>query len=618
MMNRWIICLLLSIATCPLWAQGIPGWVTGRPVSGLNFVGIGMAQKAESNYVELAKQRALADLVSGIKVEVAGNSLLHTLDDGKAVQTVFSETIRTSVKEQVERIRLVDSWQSDSEYWVYYELNKFDYDEYMAERRDKAIKSGFGYWYKGQSALQQGNIGAAIELFSKGLEEIQPAINQDLSCTYEGKTVDVGQELYASLLGSFSGISIATSVSSLSGMPFQKLNLPITVRVTRNGIGLRNLKLSANYVSGSGNLTEVPATDANGNTSFSLTNITSKQENQQIRVSIDDSFMGVFAKGMMAPIISRLKGALPEAMVSVSLGQTKIKAYIQVKKNGISSLEKAVKSILANNYFDIVESRSEADVMVALNTEFETGVKVPGELYDMMECFSSVSVQLMNNRTKSVLLDYSVNRLRSLVPGNKSVAQAKEMATRELMKRIQREFNTELKKIHIDTAGDIPSYTEPESVPEKIIVTVPVIVPVPTPVPVRRQEQKPEPEPLPENPRSVPAISAELDLGIYVEYVGMRALGDDTTLLFFQIKNATDEDYRVILYSHNILCVDNNGEEVDIKNMKLGSSKHGYHVESTVVPAVATQLQVEVKRVASVALFSVKVGNRIAKLRNLK
>ena len=68
-----------------------------------------------------AKQNALSDLVSEIQVVIAANSLLNTLGDDGNVKQTFAESIRTEARAEIENFRLVDSWRSDNEYWVYYE-----------------------------------------------------------------------------------------------------------------------------------------------------------------------------------------------------------------------------------------------------------------------------------------------------------------------------------------------------------------------------------------------------------------------------------------------------------------------------------------------------------------
>ncbi|MFQ3325762.1 MAG: hypothetical protein ACI8YC_000395, partial [Salibacteraceae bacterium] len=54
-----------------------PNWVSERPTSPAYYIGVGIAGKvsAGANYMQIAKENALNDLASEIKVNVSGNSI---------------------------------------------------------------------------------------------------------------------------------------------------------------------------------------------------------------------------------------------------------------------------------------------------------------------------------------------------------------------------------------------------------------------------------------------------------------------------------------------------------------------------------------------------------------
>jgi hypothetical protein len=165
-----------------------------------------------------------------------------------------------------------------------------------------------------------------------------------------------------------------------------------------------------------------------------------------------------------------------------------------------------VKSLLNNHFFNVVASPSEADIIVTLDNKCRKGNTVPGELYNFIEFFSTLGIKIENNRTGQILLNYSINDERTLVPENKSASQGKNMAARELIKRLNREFARELKKITFDRTGKIPERQKmlPDvpvpvvgpSVPEKEadpVISVPVVVPEVIPAPlVPVKSAKPE------------------------------------------------------------------------------------------------------------------------------
>lgn len=625
-MKHWLLFILVISWFCfPLSGQQTnrPDWVKQHPVSGLNYIGIGMAEISGGDYQQKAKQNALSDLVSEIQVVIAANSLLNTLEDDGNVKQTFAESIRTEARAEIENFRLVDSWRSDNEYWVYYELNKDDYAALVEARRQKAIRNGFDFWYKGHITLQQGDLMTAIELFSNGMEAIRPVLNQELFCSYEGKTINLATELYAALAGVFDGITIVLNPATVSVTPFQGIREPIAIGVYRNGNPLRNIRLKAEFVSGSGDLSSMSPTDESGVAALYVRNITSKQAQQEIGISLIDDVFSLFRKGSYAALFKQMLSSLPGAMLTVNTVQTQTSAYVRSAQSDIEAVERTVKSLLNNHFFNVVASPSEADIIVTLDNKCRKGNIVPGELYNFIEFFSTLGIKIENNRTGQILLNYSINDERTLVPENKSASQGKNMAARELIKRLNREFARELKKITFDRTGkiperqkmlsDVPVPVVGPSVPEKEadpVISVPVVVPevIPAPlVPVKSAK--------PENQK---AIRVEWLDGVFVEFDKLATLGDKSRI-HLKIVNTNADDCEVDLYSGNLTVINEKGEESPIVSLKLGSKFNDRRVTALIVPNLPTEMVIEVSKLQSVALLQLKdFKNNIVKLRGLK
>ena len=625
-MKHWFLFILVISWFCfPLSGQQTnrPDWVKQHPVSGLSYIGIGMAEISEGDYQQKAKQNALSDLVSEIQVVIAANSLLNTLEDDGNVKQTFAESIRTEARAEIENFRLVDSWRSDNEYWVYYELNKDDYAALVAARRQKAIRNGFDFWYKGHITLQQGDLMTAIELFSNGMEAIRPVLNQELFCSYEGKTINLATELYAALAGVFDGITIVLNPATVSATPFQGIREPIAIGVYRNGNPLRNIRLKAEFVSGSGDLSSMSPTDESGVAALYVRNITSKQAQQEIGISLIDDVFSLFRKGSYAALFKQMLSSLPGATLTINTVQTQTSAYVRSAQSDIEAVERTVKSLLNNHFFNVVASPSEADIIVTLDNKCRKGNTVPGELYNFIEFFSTLGIKIENNRTGQTMLNYSINDERTLVPENKSASQGKNMAARELIKRLNREFAHELKKITFDRTGKIPERQKilPDvpvpvvgaSVPEKEadpVISVPVVVPevIPAPlVPVKSAK--------PENQK---AIRVEWLDGVFVEFDKLATLGDKSRI-HLKIVNTNADDCEVDLYSGNLTVINEKGEESPIVSVKLGSKFNDRRVTALIVPDLPTEMVIEVSKLQSVALLQLKdFKNNIVKLRGLK
>lgn len=604
-MKYWLLFTLATSLLCfPLLGQQTnrPDWVKQHPADGLNYSGVGMARTSEGDYQQKAKQNALSDLVSEIKVEIATHSLLNTIEDNGNEKQTFAESIRAEARAEIENFRLVDSWQGDNEYWVYYELNKEDYKAFMEARRQKAIRNGFDFWYKGHVILQQGDLMTAIELFTNGLEAIRPVLNQELFCSYEGKTINLATELYAALAGVFDGITIVLNSATVSATPFQGIKEPIVIGVYRNGNPLRNIRLKAEFVSGSGDLSSMSPTDESGVAALYVRNITSKQVQQEIRITLINDAFSLFRKGNYAALFKQMLSSLPGATLTVNTVQTQTSAYVRTVQSDMETVERTVKSLLNNNFFNVVASASEADIIVTLDNKCRKGNTVSGELYNFIEYFSTLGIKIENNRTGRTMLNYSINDERTLVPENKSVSQGKNMAARELIKRLNREFARELKKITFDRDGRIPE--RQQAVPD---TPIPVIAP-----------SVPEKEPVPITPIPVVLPRVEWLEGVFVEFEKLTTLGDRTRI-HLKITNTNTDDCEVELYAKNLTVINGKGEETPVVNLKLGSKSGDYRVTALLVPSLPTAMIVEVGKLQSVALLQLKdYKNNIVKLRDLK
>ncbi|MBL7934493.1 MAG: LPP20 family lipoprotein, partial [Bacteroidia bacterium] len=102
-----------------------PGWVTKRPVNSSKFIGIGVADKTSgNNYQGEAKKNALFDLSSEIKVDISSNSILYTVQNNNQFNENFNSLIKLSNTDNIEGYKLVDAYENEKQYWLYYELDK--------------------------------------------------------------------------------------------------------------------------------------------------------------------------------------------------------------------------------------------------------------------------------------------------------------------------------------------------------------------------------------------------------------------------------------------------------------------------------------------------------------
>ena len=204
--------------------------------------------------------------------------------------------------------------------------------------------------------------------------------------------------------------------------------------------------MTASFTTGDGVLTAGVKTDITGTAVFYITNVTSKLAVQAVEVKIDDSFAGGLPDSYKALLGT---AAWPEATFTLVLVSSNYTAYYAAEKNDLEACDRQVRSILANNNFDLSMDNS-ADFYISLSTSYEEGGKVQGNLYEMKECFASLNLKVYENKTRRELMNYNVPQVRVLVPASNSVQQAKAMCVRELMKRVNVQLPQALKKLSIN------------------------------------------------------------------------------------------------------------------------------------------------------------------------
>ena len=441
-MRRFIIPIHLWILGRLALSAQQPAWVTSQPTDANAYIGIGFAPLKDSDYIQKATQNALNDIALQIATHIESNSFMHTVDiDGKS-RELFEDKIKSSVVSYLEGQKLVDSYQNERNYYVYYSLDKAAYEHTIQKHKRTAISTGLDYYNKAQQALDANSLVTAVQLLGKGLEAVTPWLFLDLSTTVDGSRFDVPAELYNAYIQVFDGLTITVNQLNIEGEAFKPIKTPIAGCLSKNGSVIQNVKLKAEFVTGSGEITPPVATDYNGTSEFYVTNITSKASVQEVRISIDGSFIA----DLPASYRQLIKGqSWPSAKTTITLAPQQVTAYLNVSNSDLASCEKQITAILANQHFTMTEDPDNATLFIDLSTTLELGGVVAGDLYDMNECLCGLVLKIYDNASTSLLLNYVVDRLRVLSPANKSPEQTEMMCVRELMKRVKRELPKQIK-----------------------------------------------------------------------------------------------------------------------------------------------------------------------------
>ncbi len=446
-MRKIIIGVILMTSSLLASAQA-PDWVSNRPVSSTDYIGIGMASLSEPDYLKKASQSALSEIASQISVKVENNSLMQRIDvDGKS-REMLEDEIFNSAEAWIEGHELVDSYQSANMYYVYYSLNKAKYAKIAESRRMNAVRTGLDCLQKGRMEELSMNLSQAAMLYVKGLEAVEPWAFMDLTADVDGEFVNVPVELYDACANLLGGMAITTNVVNLEGEAFKAVATPVAACLSKNGSVIPNVRLKAYFTKGGGDITRAIETDFNGTAEFYVTNITSKDEIQEVRIEMDESFFSKFPKAYSQLFRNQ---TLPSAKVTIALKAAPMVAYFFVKdEHDLEGIEGRIKTMLTNNHFTFTDNPDEADCFVEMSSKLDLGEVVTGGVHDLNSCYCSLVINFYNNRTEQLKLKYSVDNVKVLYPVSKSVPEALATCVREVMKRVNMELPNQIKKLKIN------------------------------------------------------------------------------------------------------------------------------------------------------------------------
>lgn len=186
-----------------------PAWVKTRPFSDLDYIGIGKSSKVKSpyKYLELAKNNALFDISSEISVNISSSSVLSSIETQKGFVDTYSSLIKSKTQNNLEGYELVSSYETETDYWCYYKLNKEKYKAIVEKKRRHAVSKSLDFYERCTEAYNKGDLKSSIILNIKAIEAVKDYWNEEIRVTINNKQVFLGNELISNqnkLIGEFS------------------------------------------------------------------------------------------------------------------------------------------------------------------------------------------------------------------------------------------------------------------------------------------------------------------------------------------------------------------------------------------------------------------------------
>jgi hypothetical protein len=269
--------------------EAAPEWVGSRPHNAGYYIGVGTCSKTTQplDYQTIAKKNALNDLASEISVRVQGETFLNSLEVNKNFSEEFISTISTTTDEKIENYEVAGVWENKNEYWVYYRLNKGEYQRQKQEKKNNVLSQAHDYYKKGLEAEKNGSVPAAFDLYMHGLFAMKEYWDEVNEFRSDSSKIYLDNELYSSMQRIGNGIHIEPSTTKINLSADNNYNVNVNVGVTYNGKPVRGITVLSNYLRPRYARPKSGISDQNGQISVNVSDVSTTEKSNNLDLSID-------------------------------------------------------------------------------------------------------------------------------------------------------------------------------------------------------------------------------------------------------------------------------------------------------------------------------------------
>lgn len=438
---------LLIIGASGCATARIPSWIKKRPISDTHYIGIARVSVAERDFNQVAKNKALADIISEISIELSATSVFHQLEENDVLKDTYESWTKTKIEDELEGYELVDTYNKKGEYWVYYQLDIAEYKRIKKEKLDKAKKLSISLLEKAHEERAKGEIGTALQLYMQSFDAITPHLKEDLSAfIHEHGRIDLANHNYHSIAETFANLSFKATSDPIVFKPLGEGELP-TFAATYKNIPAKDLPLLIGKYGESLETFQSAKSNDNGIVQLPIVNVPANST-QSIEVELD---LGkIFGKKTTENIIGAMfsqKQDAPSDRINVKIVPQG--AIFRTSTSGGKDQDliiKSAQSILTSYLVNKVAEESNASFAVEIDGRWLESTH--DERYNLYRETLNFSLKIIELSSEKVVYQTSKSDLKGVKSG--SQMKAKEEALSLMETALRYEILPEINRIKTD------------------------------------------------------------------------------------------------------------------------------------------------------------------------
>jgi hypothetical protein len=393
-----------------------PPWLDARPVNSAYYIGIGNCSKTAQplDYQNIAKKNALNDMATEISVRVQGSTFLNSLEVNRNFSEEFISTINTTTNEQIEDYEIAGTWETEKEFWVYYRLNKAQYQAKKAEKKNQVLRSAYDFYLKGLDAENTNNLSAAIDLYLRGLVAMKNYWAEVNEFQSEQGNIYLDNELYAAMRRCITGISLQTNLEKITLSSANNYREKVTITALYNGKPVKGVEIVYNYKKEKYMKPRTVLSDDKGNVLAEVDNVSTFEKNNTLDVLI--GIEALIPKDLDQRITEGLlKGLrtdsrkIPIELLSPTISVASLEKTLGEETGGATLLS-AMKAELSKRGMRIVTGATEANYTINIQSNTTAGGTTQGFILAFLE----MNVTVKNVKTGEIIFQDATSSMKGV------------------------------------------------------------------------------------------------------------------------------------------------------------------------------------------------------------
>ncbi len=432
----------------PVEEKKPPHWVQQYPIDRQHFIGIASAPiiPGSAQHMSQARDAALAEIASSITVQIITESESRIREHDYLFSHTFEERISSFAKQDLEGFELVDTWEGDHHYWVYYRLCRDLYRRQIEEKVRVATNMATDLLANAQSEIEEGSYAQAILYQMQAYNSIGDFIGYGIETTINDKEEILENYIWRNAQDAIRNLKIDIVPSRVTGYFLQGLMEPVFIRVVSgdpSGVAqspVSGMPLILTFVRGNGQLAENIATDRNGMAELSLTRISSPLRSQTIMVKPDIKAIAgsLESEPAIVDLINNIN--LPEERLTIDLKEITFcldyadkGAYNELISNASDGV---IRSSLSDKGFEFTSDSNRCNYILKFDANLRRGTVIQ----NIHTAFCNATVYFISDQGVE-LISFSVNNVSG---ADLSFETAKEKAVQNAVDRVVKRISDEL------------------------------------------------------------------------------------------------------------------------------------------------------------------------------